>query len=138
MNWKNFTVRFILWLLFVAVVPIITSVDKYDLVKNSPLKYTGWGIIAWVIVFVVIMVILSYVLKIMKWSMTKQVLTGIMVVIVPLIFLLGLTNMIANNVANIKYILIVSAISEFIAIPLNPFPKMIYEKNIKDIKEALK
>lgn len=138
MNWKNFTVRFILWLLFVAVVPIITIVDKYDLVKNSPLKYTGWGIIAWVIVFVVIMVILSYVLKIMKWSMTKQVLTGIMVVIVPLIFLLGLTNMIANNVANIKYILIVSAISEFIAIPLNPFPKMIYEKNIKDIKEALK
>lgn len=138
MNWKNFTVRLILWLLFVAVVPIITIVDKYDLVKNGTLKYTGWGIIVGVILFVLIMVILGYVLKLMKWSMLKQMITGIMIVIVPLIFLFLLTDLIANHVANIKYILIVCLISEFIAIPLNPFPQMIYEKNIKDLREALK
>lgn len=138
MNWKSFTVRLILWLLFVAVIPILTIIDKYDLVKNGALKYTGWGIIVWIIVFVVGMSVLCYILKLIKWSMTKQMITGIMVVILPLIFLLGLTDLIATHVGNIKYILIVSLISEFIAIPLNPFPKMIYEKNIKDIKEALK
>ena len=138
MNWKSFTVRLILWLLFVAVIPILTIIDKYDLVKNGAFKYTGWGIIAWIIVFVVGMAVLCYILKLIKWSMTKQMITGIMVVILPLIFLLGLTDLIATHVGNIKYILIVSLISEFIAIPLNPFPKMIYEKNIKDIKEALK
>lgn len=138
MNWKTFTIRLVLWLLFVAIIPIISIVDKYDLVKNSPLKYTGWGIIAWIILFVVGMAVLCYILKLIKWSMTKQMITGIMVVILPLVFLLGLTDLIATHVGNIKYILIVSIISEFIAIPLNPFPKMIYEKNIKDIKEALK
>ena len=138
MNWKKFTIRLILWLVFVAIIPIITIVDKYDLVKNGTLKYTGWGIIVGVILFIVVMVVLGYILKLMKWSMLKQMITGIMIVIVPLIFLFMLTDLIANHVANIKYILIVCTISEFIAIPLNPFPQMIYEKNIQDLREALK
>ena len=138
MNWKKFTIQLILWLVFVAVIPICAIVDKYDLVKNGALKYTGWGIIVGVILFVVIMVMLGYVLKLLKWSMTKQVLTGTMIVLVPLIFLFILTDLITKNIENIKYILIVSIISEGIAIPINPFPKMVYEKNLKDIKEALK
>lgn len=138
MSWKKFTIQLILWLLFVAVVPIASIVDKYDLVKNGTLKYTGWGIIVGVILFVVVMVILGYILKLIKWSMTKQILTGVMIVIVPLIFLLVLTDLITKNIDNIKYILIISIISESIAIPLNPFPRMIYEKNIKDLKEAFK
>lgn len=138
MTWKTFTIRLILWLIFVAVVPIMSIVDKYDLVKNGTLQYTGWGIIVWVILFVVAMAILGYILKIMKWSMTKQILTGIMIVILPLTFLFFMTDLIVNHIGNIKYILIVCIISEFIAIPLNPFPQMIYEKNIKDIKDILK
>lgn len=138
MSWKKFTIKLILWLIFVAVIPIMAIVDKYDLVKNGTLKYTGWGIIVGVIAFVVIMVVLGYILKLIKWSMTKQVLTGVMIVIVPLIFLLILTDLITKNIENIKYILIVSIISEAIAIPINPFPRMIYEKNISDLKEAFK
>lgn len=138
MSWKRFAIQLILWLVFVAVIPIISIVDKYDLIKNGTLKYTGWGIIVGVILFVTIMVILGYILKLIKWSMTKQILTGAMIVVVPLIFLFILTDLITKNIDNIKYILIVSIISESIAIPLNPFPRMIYEKNIKDLKEAFK
>jgi hypothetical protein len=138
MNWKKFTIQLILWLVFVAIIPICTIVDKYDLVKNGTLKYTGWGIVTWVILFIVGMVILAYIYKLMKWSMWKQIIGGVLIVILPLIFLLGLTNMIVTNIHNIKYILTISIFSEAIAIPLNPFPRMIYEKNIRDIKEALK
>lgn len=138
MSWKKFTIQLILWLVFSAVIPIIAIANKYDFVKDGDAKYTGWAIIAGVIAFISIMVALRYVLRLLKWSMTKQIISGVMLVIVPLIFLFILTDLITNNIGNIKYILVVSIISEFIAIPINPFPKMIWEKNIQDIKEALK
>lgn len=138
MNWKKFTIQLILWLIFVAVIPIIAIAHKYEFTKKGTMKFTGAGIIAGVVVFIVVMVGFFYILKLFKWSMIKQIITGIMIVITPLMFLLSLTDLIANNIQNIKYVLIVSIISEFIAIPLNPIPRMIYEKNIKDIKEAFK
>lgn len=138
MNWKKFTIKLILWLIFVAVIPIIAIVDRYDLVKNSPLKYTGWGIIVIAIITIVLMVMLGYVLKLMKWSMFKQIVSGVRNVIIPLCLLYIGSGLIANNVENIKFILIVTIISEFAGIIVNPFPKYIYEKNLSDIKEALK
>ena len=138
MNWKKFSIQLILWLVFSAVIPIIAIANKYDFVKEGKTKYTGWAIIAGVVVFVVIMVALRYILRLLKWSMTKQVITGIMLVIVPLCFLFMMVDLISANIQNIKYILVVSIFSEFVAIPLNPFPKMIWEKNVQDIKEALK
>ena len=138
MNWKSFTIRLILWLIFSAVVPIIAIAHKYDFVKSGNTKYTGWAIIAGVIAFISVMVSLRYVLKLLKRSMAKQVISGVMLVIIPLCFLFVLTDLIANNIENIKYILVVSIVSEFVAIPINPFPKMLWEKNIRDIKEALK
>lgn len=138
MNWKNFTIRLILWLVFCAVIPIIAIAHKYDFVKEGTTKYTGWAIIAGFIAFIAVMVGLRYILKLLKWSMTKQIISGVMLVIIPLVFLLVLTDLIASNIQNIKYILLVAIFSEFIAIPINPFPKMVYEKNIKDLKEAFK
>lgn len=138
MNWKKFTVKLILWLVFSAVIPIIAIANKYDFVKDGKTKYTGWAIISGVIAFIVVMVALRYILRLLKWSMTKQIISGVMLVIVPLFFLFILSDLIANNIQSIKYILVVSMISEFVAIPLNPFPKMLWEKNIQDIKEALK
>lgn len=138
MNKKEFWFKFVLWIVFVAVVPIIAIIDKYDMIKNKPLKYTGWGIIVISIIAITLLVILGYVLKLMKWSMWKQIVSGIRNVLVPIGVLFVLSGLIANNIENIKYILVVSFISEAIAIPINPFPKWIYEKNISDLREALK
>ena len=135
---KKFILRVLVWLVFVAVIPIVTIIDKYDMVKNGTLKYTGWGIIVLAIITVVVMVMLGYYLKTMKWSMTKQVIAGVRNVIIPLGLLFIGAGLIASNIENIRYILIVSIISEAIAIPINPFPQWVYEKNITDIKEALK
>ena len=56
MKKKEFWSKLILWLFFAAVVPIITIVDKYDMVKNGTLKYTGWAIIIAVIVLIFLIV----------------------------------------------------------------------------------
>ena len=138
MKKKEFFLRFLLWIFFVAIVPIITIADRYDMVKKGTLKYTGWAIVSFIIGFIVVMVILTYISRIFKWSMWIQVLNGIRIVLVPLGFLWIGVDLLANNIENIKYILIVSFISEAVAIPINPIPKMLYMKNIKDLREALK
>ena len=66
MNWKKFSIQLILWLVFSAVIPIIAIANKYDFVKEGKTKYTGWAIIAGVVVFVVIMVALRYILRLLK------------------------------------------------------------------------
>ena len=138
MKKKEFWIKLILWLFFAAAIPIMTIVDKYDMVKNGTLKYTGWAIIVFIIAFIFIVVICGYISKIFKWSMALQIFNGVRLVLVPLLFLLIGVDLIVNNIANIKFILVVSFFSEMIAIPLNPFPKWLYMKNISDLKEALK
>ena len=135
---KTFILRVILWLVFAGVVPIVCIIDKYDMIKNGTLKYTGWAIIVLAIITIIIMVVLGYYLKLMKWSMTKQIISGIRNVMIPLCLLFVGAGLIASNIENIRYILVVSIFSEAVAIPINPFPKWVYERNISDLKEALK
>lgn len=138
MKKKEFWFKLILWLVFTAVVPIVTIIDKYDMVKNGTIKYTGWAIIVIAIFTIVIMVMLGYILKAMKWSMFKQIVAGVRNVLIPLCLLFICAELIATNIANIKYILVVSIISESIGILVNPFPKWLWLKNISDLREALK
>lgn len=138
MKKKEFCIKLILWLFFAWIVPILTIVDKYDMVKNGTLKYTGWGILAFIISFIFVIVICGYIAKIFKWSMGLQIFNGVRLVLVPLFFMLIGVDLIVNNIDNVKFILVVSFISEAIAIPLNPFPKWLYMKNITDLREALK
>lgn len=138
MKKKEFWIKLILWLFFAAAVPIMTIVDKYDMIKNGTLKYTGWAILVFIIAFIFITVICGYISKIFKWSMALQIFNGVRLVLVPLLFALIGVDLIVSNIENVKYILVVSFISEAIAIPLNPFPKWLYMKNISDLREALK
>lgn len=138
MKKKEFFIKLILWVFFAAAVPIMAIVDKYDMIKNGTLKYTGWAIIVFIIAFIFISVICGYIGKIFKWSMPLQIFNGVRLVLVPLFFMLIGVDLIVSNIANVKYILVVSLISEAIAIPLNPFPKWLYMKNISDLREALK
>lgn len=138
MKKKEFCIKLILWLFFAAFVPIMTVVDKYDMVKNGTLKYTGWAILVFAIAFIFVVVICGYIAKIFKWSMALQIFNGVRLVLVPLLFMLFGVDLVVNNIENIKFILVVAFISEAIAIPLNPFPKWLYMKNISDLREALK
>ena len=54
MTKKEFWLKLILWLIFTAVIPIVTIIDRYDMIKNGTIKYTGWAIIVIAIVTVVV------------------------------------------------------------------------------------
>lgn len=138
MKKKEFWIKLILWLFFAAAVPIMAIVDKYDMIKNGTLKYTGWAILVFIIAFILVVVVCGYISKIFKWSMGLQIFNGVRLVLIPLAFILIGVDLLVNNIDNIKYILVISFISESIAIPLNPFPKWLYMKNISDLREALK
>lgn len=138
MSKKKFWIEFALWTILAVIVPIIIIASRYDLVKDNPSKYTGWGIIVIGIIAVFLFVLIGYVVKLMKWSLFKQVLSGFRAVVLPLIILYMLTSVIASNIENIRFVIFFIGVSEFIATFVNPFPEYIYRKNIADLKEALK
>lgn len=139
MTKKEFWTRFILWFLIAFGTPIAIICYEYKLIKpGTEYKFTGWGLIVSIIIFISLFVVLGYILQALKWSMTKQVLNGIRQVVLPILFLYMISNIIAANIEKIKIILTVTLIGEVIAIPINPFPKWLWLKNINDLKMALK
>ena len=138
MSKKQFWGKFAVWVVLAVVIPIVAIAWRYDLFGKSKLRFTGWGIIALLVLFIFLMVLLGYFLKLLKWSMPKQVLSGIRNISVPLLFIFFGCGLIANNIENIKVILLITLVSETIAIPFNPFPQWLYLKNREEIVSSVK
>lgn len=138
MTKKQFWSKFAIWSILAVVVPIVSIAIKYDLLGKGKLKFTGWGIIALLILFIFVTVLLGYFLKLLKWSMTKQILQGVRNVLVPIFFIFLGCELIANNIENIKVILLITLISEAAAIPFNPFPQWLYLKNRQEMVDIVK
>lgn len=139
MSKKEFWIRFFFWIIFAFGVPIAIIAYEYQVIDaHSEYQLTGWGLIIAIILFIGAFVILGYLLQALQWSWVKQILGGVRNAILPLAFLYLITSVIATNIEKLQIILSVSLISEIIAIPLNPFPKWLWLKNIKDLKKALK
>ena len=128
---KVFILRIVLWSLFAGVIPVIFIGWRYDLFKKaSNFKLSGWGLIAIIFIFVFLKVLVGYIRAgIKEYSMLKQVLNGILKVLIPLGVLLLLCVGIRSNIEQFIQALSCAIICETIAIPLNPFPKWVYEKS---------
>jgi len=127
---KEFWIKFALWTLFACLLPIIFIVWRYDLfTKATSIQFGGWGLLAIVILCVFVFAILRYVGKAFsRWSMTKQVILGIAKIIVPLVALYAALYSIRNSIDLFLQALAVVIACETIAIPINPFPKWVYEQ----------
>lgn len=128
---KVFILRIVLWSLFAGVIPVIFIGWRYDLFKKaSNFKLSGWGLIAIIFIFAFLKVLVGYIRAgIKEYSMLKQVLNGIFKVLIPLGVLLLLCVGIRSNIEQFIQALSCAIICETIAIPLNPFPKWVYEKS---------
>lgn len=127
----NFVVRIILWALFSCVIPVVFIGWRYNLFsKVGGLQLSGWGLIAIVIIFVFLYVVVKYIRAgFIEWSMTKQIINGICRVVIPLGALLLICISLKNNLDIFIQALSCVLVSEIIAIPLNPFPKWVWEKS---------
>lgn len=128
---RVFWTRAIIWSLFSCFIPVAFIGWRYDLFRKAgSLQLSGWGLMAIVIIFVFLYVVVKYVrVGFVEWSMTKQVINGIVKVVLPLGALLALCIGLRNSLDTFIQALSCVLVSEVIAIPVNPFPEWVWKKS---------
>lgn len=131
MNKKVFIARAIGWTLFSCVLPVLFIGWRYSLFKKvGALQLSGWGLIGILIIFIFLRTLVRYIRAgFVGWSMVKQVLNGVIKILLPLGVVLIVAIAIRNNLDYFIQALSIVLILEAIAIPLNPFPQWVWEKS---------
>lgn len=134
-----FWIRFVCWSIFACIVPVVFIIWRYDLfTKITAIQFGGWGMLAIIIVATFLIVLANYIKKAFsKRSMTKQIISGICKVVLPLLTLLLVLYSIRNNIDLFLQALGCVIISESIAIPINPMPKRVYEESKGATEDAI-
>lgn len=128
-----FITRAILWFTFAAILPFAFIAWRYGIFQTDiNLKLSGWGIIAVIILAVGIVTFGKYIYKGMKQCLFKQCIHGFVTIIIPLLALYLITMSIIKNVEIFQKALGCVIVCEFIAIPINPFPTWIAEKEMEN------
>lgn len=136
---KVFIARAILFAIFGCVLPFVFIAWRFEIFSNggSRVSLTGWGVIAIIIVFFFIV----YCLKILKnsipFSMTYQILSGLIKVILPLLLLLIFINALEDSIKQFKQALGIVIGCEAVAIVVNPFPKYMHDKGIEKTENLM-
>lgn len=133
---KIFIARVIAFVLFGAVLPFIFIAWRFDIfsVKDatSPrISLTGWGVIAIIIVFFFIRYCMSIIKRSIPFSLTYQILSGFIKVILPLILCYVVVVALQNSFGYFKQALMITICCEAVAIVINPFPKYLHDKGIE-------
>ena len=135
---KKFIIRMTLFLLFSLVAPCIYLIVRFNLFKaDNRLKIGIAEIIVIGIFLSVLVVLIKYYLDGLKtkYSMVKQILQGVIKLILPLCLFLAIIIFLQNNVDIIKQALYVIIPCEFIAIIVNPLPKWCFDNNVEGMGE---
>lgn len=133
---KIFIVRVILFAIFACVLPFVFIGWRYDIFRTSnevspKVSLTGWGFIAILIVFFFVRYCINVIKNAIPFSMTYQIINGVLKVIMPLLLLLFVVNALENSIELFKQALVITIICEAVAIPINPFPKYMHDKGIE-------
>lgn len=131
-----FIIRVALFTIFACILPFVFIAWRYDIFRvvnetDTRVSLSGWGFLAIIIVFFFIRYCMNVLKRTIPFSMTYQILNGIIKIIMPLILLLFIVNALENSIHLFKQALIVTIICEGVAIPINPFPKYMHDKGIE-------
>lgn len=128
---KIFAIKVIVWSLFSCFIPVAFIGWRYDLFKKAgELSLSGWGLFAIVIIAIFLYVVIKYIKAgFTEWSMTKQIISGIIKVLLPLGASLAVVVSIRANLDYFIQALSCVLMCEVIAIPVNPFPEWVWKKS---------
>lgn len=121
-----------------CLLPVAFTIWRFDLfTKAESTQLSAWAILVALIIGIFGIVVIKYIDKGLKeWSMTKQVLMGIAKVIIPLAIayfvvweLQRKIELGAIDLSNLLQAIALTIGCEIVAIPLNPFPKLIHEQS---------
>lgn len=135
---KAFIIRFIIFLVFALIGPAVYLIVRFNLFETtSKLQIGLWGVILFGILIAVISVLIKFYLDGMKskYSLIKQIVSGICKLILPLTLVLILLVWMKDNINLVIESLCVIIPCEFIAIIVNPLPKWAFDNNIEGLGE---
>lgn len=134
----KFWVKLIAFMLFTCIVPFLAINYYYDLFNvEGRFMMGGWSMILIVLVSIPIFYALSRIVKALEQGLVKQIIVGVMYVIVPLVIVLFMTSVIAENVMKIQRILYIVIPSVAIGIVVNPLPVWVAEREQSQIERAM-
>lgn len=132
MSKKLLIVRTILFVLFGCLIPFGFIAFRYGIFKApSNLTFSGIGVFAIIIVIAFALYIANAIKRAMPFSIVSQIITGLLYVIVPLVCFYCLLNAIRSTIDIFLNCLIVTIISESIAIIVNPIPQLLANSQIE-------
>ena len=140
---SKFITRLIVFLVFSIIAPCVYIAIRFSLFKAKT-SLSFWAIIIIAIIFMTFIVMIKFYLDGMKtkWSFIKQILTGFIKVIIPLLFCLILTvwlkvkaQWLLDNMNLIIETLSIIIGCEIIAIIVNPLSKWAFDNNVKGLVE---
>lgn len=129
---------------FIAIgflAPIIYLITRYNLFRTQNTLTIGlWGVIVFAILVGLISVLVWYYLEGMrtKFSIWKQIITGFVKIIGPLLIFQMLLMVIKDNVDLCIETIWVFIACESVAIIVNPLPKWCFDNGIKGLGEIAK
>lgn len=134
----KFWVKLIAFMFFTCIVPFLAINYYYDLFNvEGRFMMGGWSLILIAIVSIPIFYALSRIVKALEQGLVKQIIVGVMYVIVPLVLILFMTSVIAENVMKIQRILYIVIPSVAIGIVVNPLPVWVAEREQSQIEQAM-
>lgn len=134
---KIFVARVILFIIFGCVLPFTFIAWRYQIFKGTQISLTGWGFIAILIVFFFVWYCLKVLKNSIPFSMTYQILSGLIKVILPLLLVYLVVNAIEGSIHQFKQALFVVIGCESVAIVVNPFPKYMHDKGIEKAENLM-
>jgi len=117
------------------VIYLIIRHNLFDVKTRVQLNL--WQIVAILFLGIILTTICYYCVAALKtrYFWWKQIIVGLVKVIIPLSIALAITIWLENNVAILKEFLIVTIFCESIAIVVNPFPKWCFDNNVEGLVE---
>ena len=133
MGKKEFVFRIILFAIFGCLLPFVFIAWRYQIFnvnQNPRVSLTGWGFVAIIIVFFFLRYIFTVLKRTIPFSLTYQVINGLLKVILPLVLLYFVVSALSNSIELFKQALLFTIFSESVAIVVNPFPRFMHDKGI--------
>lgn len=132
-NKALFYIQLALFLIFFIILPLTYTIIKYK--PFQMVQKTKIGIaelIVCIMVFVLVSLFIKFYLDGMKtkWSWFKQILLGILKVILPMLILYLIVFILKDHTDVLLDVLTITIPSELIAIIVNPLPKWAFDNNV--------
>ena len=139
MTIKEYVIRLIIWIIVLTVAPIVYLEVNYGLFTNrTGTSLSAWGVIGVAFLASVFLYILNQVKNGMKkGSMARQCIEGY-VALIPMIAVIVFIHYIQNSIEKMEGFLVIVAVCQLAAVPINPNPKWSEQNDCMSITDMLK